>query len=282
MLVEHYTALVPVNRYWNIQRWQTNAGHTAHTCTSEIEEKARCVHTHTAAVENNKARHANWADGSFFCVHALACINITTEDHSCDSSLVSSPNRHTHLHLQNWIVHKQTWKYAALHRFMTPGSSWVTEPYRVSRQRWHSITWIQLENIFFSLNLALKKTDHISSAVSYSTASLNYVFLFPLNSLREVSFLLCAPQGTAPRACWQSVLKRKTLPSAADSKTDLWVPLQWALRFLPCCELYLKSLSSCCLCLWVLRRKRNSSDSTLLQDADLNAICALCSLGAKC
>lgn len=53
--------------------------------------------THTAAAENNKARHANWADGSFFCVHALASINITTEAHSCDSSLVSSPNRRTHL-----------------------------------------------------------------------------------------------------------------------------------------------------------------------------------------
>lgn len=31
------------------------------------------------------------------CVHALASINITTEDHSCESSLVSAPNGRTHL-----------------------------------------------------------------------------------------------------------------------------------------------------------------------------------------
>lgn len=40
--------------------------------------------------------------GPFFCVHALASISISTEDHSCESSLVSSLNTHTHLQNSFW------------------------------------------------------------------------------------------------------------------------------------------------------------------------------------
>lgn len=90
-----------------------------------------------------------------------------------------------------------------------------SEPAKMTKHR-VNIAW---KHLLSELCCSLKNTDNISLAVSYSTASLNYVFLFPLNSLREsVSFLFCAPQGTAPRTCWQSVLKRKTLPSSADSR----------------------------------------------------------------
>lgn len=40
--------------------------------------------------------------GSFFYVHALASISISTEDHSCESSPVYAHNTHTHLHNSVW------------------------------------------------------------------------------------------------------------------------------------------------------------------------------------
>ena len=46
--------------------------------------------------------------GSFFYVHALAWISITTEAHSCESSLVSSPRTHTppKFILAFWFIHQ--------------------------------------------------------------------------------------------------------------------------------------------------------------------------------
>ena len=46
--------------------------------------------------------------GSFFYVHALASISITTEDHSCESSLVSAQRTHTPPKsiLAFWFIHK--------------------------------------------------------------------------------------------------------------------------------------------------------------------------------
>lgn len=57
-----------------------------------------CTHAHTDAAVTTKWGMLIGQMGSFFCAHALASISISTEDHSCESSLPCALLTHRHAH----------------------------------------------------------------------------------------------------------------------------------------------------------------------------------------
>lgn len=70
-----------------------------------------CTHTHTHThllLKTTKEGILIGQMGSFFCVHALSNISITTEHHSCESSSVSSQKIHAlpKFILALWFIHK--------------------------------------------------------------------------------------------------------------------------------------------------------------------------------
>lgn len=73
-------------------------------------EGSRCVRARRLLFKTTKEGMLIGQMGSFFYVHALTSISITTEDHSCDSSLVCARGAHAHSApkksiLAFWFIH---------------------------------------------------------------------------------------------------------------------------------------------------------------------------------
>lgn len=106
--VQHYIAFLPVKLH-----------HIMYTCkqthsiqitpASQTERKRADVYTQLL-FKTTKESMLIGQMGSFFYVHALDSISITTEDHSCESSLVSAQREHTHTpqksNLAFWFIYK--------------------------------------------------------------------------------------------------------------------------------------------------------------------------------
>lgn len=101
-----------VKLYQNTQDIQADTSFIGRTCI-DSRGNDRCVYTHTHThthllLKTTKEGILIGQMGSFFCVHALSNISITTEHHSCESSSVSSQKIHAlpKFILALWFIHK--------------------------------------------------------------------------------------------------------------------------------------------------------------------------------
>lgn len=90
-----------------------------------------CTHAHTDAAVTTKWGMLIGQMGSFFCAHALASISISTEDHSCESSLLCAPLTHTHTPRKFSLPYWQTNMRGCGSAFSPPATdrrvNWVSE-----------------------------------------------------------------------------------------------------------------------------------------------------------
>ena len=115
----NHTTLIPLKLYQKTQEHtRKHILYRSHLYLRKRGKGQMCIRTQLL-LKTTKEGLLIGQMGSFFYLHALAGISITTEDHSCESSLVSSPNAHTSKIHSGTVIHSRTWEYAAVHNFMT-------------------------------------------------------------------------------------------------------------------------------------------------------------------